>query len=128
VLNRISTIAERSARVTSTTAPGVKQRDDGMHVDPSGRRPPFRRLVPLDEVIAAALGRGPATKGVRAAYNHLITIVGSELHVLENVPFADLVAASNEAIARAIIDVRLGNVTVQPGYDGVYGTVTLAGA
>lgn len=126
VLNRISEIAERTAPHTiSSRAVAVEQRDDGLYVDPSGKRRPFRRLVPLDEAIAAALGKGPATKAVRATYDRLIATVGSELEVLEAAPYEDLAAAVDEPVARAIIDARLGNVTVQPGYDGVYGSVTL---
>lgn len=117
VLHRME---ELSSRVGS-----AKQRDDGMYVDPLGKRPPFRRLVPLDEVIGAALGRGAATKGVRAVYDTLVANVGSELRVLESAGYDAIAAAAGEPIAKAVLDARLGNVTVSPGYDGVYGTVTL---
>ena len=112
----------------SSRVPAAVQRDDGVYVDPSGVRPPFRRLVPLDEVIAATLGRGPATKAVRAAYDRLIAHLGSDLHVLEHATFDDLATAGSEPIARSVLDARLGNVTISPGYDGVYGRVTLGSA
>jgi PHP family Zn ribbon phosphoesterase len=126
VLNRMESLARRPEAVV--------QREDGAYVDPSGRRPPFRRLVPLDEIIAEALGRGPATKGVRALYDLLIAGVGSELAILESATSDVIASAVDELhaangsagaarIADGVIRARLGDIDVQPGYDGVYGTV-----
>jgi uncharacterized protein (TIGR00375 family) len=118
VLNRIESLAQ--------TPSTVIQRDDGAFVDPAGTRPPFRRLVPLNEVVADALGRGPATKSVRAACGTLIASIGNERHVLQHASAATIATAVGEAIASRVLSAREGRVTIQPGYDGVYGTVRLS--
>jgi len=121
VLNRMEALARRPD--------SVAQRDDGAYVDPAGRRPPFRRLVPLDEIIAESLGRGSNTKGVRALYDHLIVGIGPEIAILETATSDANAGAVDHAsaarIADGVIRARLGNIDVQPGNDGVYGTVRL---
>ena len=47
-----------------------------------GGRPPFVRLLPLQEIIAALWGRGPATKTVQMEYMKLVAKLGSELELL----------------------------------------------
>ena len=86
-------------------------------------RPPFMRLVPLLEIIAENLGRGTASKGVQQEYLHVVRELGGELRVLAHAGAADLEAAAGERMAQGILKARLGDVTVEPGYDGVYGTV-----
>ena len=105
----------------------VERRADGVLCDPAGVRPPFRRLVGLAEVIAEAVGRGPGTKTVRTMYSRLITGVGNELHVLQSASPEAIAAVAGERVAEGVARSRAGDVTVSPGYDGVYGTVRLWG-
>ena len=93
--------------------------------DPGGVRPPFRRLVGLEEVIAEALGRGRGTKGVQEIYTRLVARVGNELHVLTSAPFDAVASVAGERVADGVARSRAGDVAVSPGYDGVYGTVRL---
>lgn len=118
VLNRIESLSRRPDT--------VQQSEDGSFVDPADRRPPFRRLVPLDEVIADAMGRGPSTKGVRAVYDQLMSHVGTESHVLQRATLHAITAIAGEGVAQGVIAAREGRVTIEPGYDGVYGTVRSA--
>ena len=104
----------------------MQQSESGLFVDPSGRRPPFRRLVPLEEVIAHALGRGPSTKGVRTIYDQLIAHVGTESHIIQHATLDAIAAIAKESVALGVIAAREGRVTIEPGYDGVYGTVRSA--
>ena len=97
---------------------------DGFIHSPDGR-PPFTRLVPLQEIIAQVLGQGLATKGVTKAYFGVINELGSELQTLLHASPADLALAAGEPLARAILQARRGDVQVSPGYDGVFGTVSL---
>jgi uncharacterized protein (TIGR00375 family) len=117
VLHRMEALSARPV----TAARGA----DGMWRDPAGVRAPFRRLVPLDEVIAEAHGRGPATKGVRQTYAKLIEGVGSELHVLEAAPLDEIADAAGEHVAEGVRRARAGELDISPGYDGVYGEVRL---
>lgn len=103
----------------------VELGEDGWLRDPSGVRPAFRRLVPLTQVLAEALGRGEQTKTVRAAYEALIAQVGPEIPVLMDAPLDAIARASGERVAEGVGRVRAGELAIEPGYDGVYGTVRI---
>ena len=79
--------------------------------------------MPLDEVLAAALGVGPAAKRVTAARARLLEALGDELSVLTEAPLADVEAVAGARVAEGIGRVRAGEVDVEPGYDGRFGTV-----
>ena len=96
--------------------------EDGFVANDLGR-PPFIRLVPLVELIAYALGRGPATKGVVTEYNRLTQELGSEMEILISANLDGLEKVAGEKIAQAILKARAGQVHVEPGFDGVYGKV-----
>jgi len=81
---------------------------------------PFEKLVPLVEIIAKVLGGTTASKKVLEMYAVLVKAFGNEIKVL-HAPFEQLKSASNEKIAKAICDVREGNITFLAGYDGTYG-------
>lgn len=105
VLSRVEELADRPAGARPDGAPG------------------FRSLVPLDEVLAAALGVRPAAKRVTAARARLLEALGDELSVLTEAPLADVEACSSARVAEGIGRVRAGEVDVEPGYDGRFGTV-----
>jgi uncharacterized protein (TIGR00375 family) len=89
-------------------------------------RPPYIRLVPLQEVIAAVLGQSPNTKRVQGEYRRITDELGSELQVLINTQPADLERVAGEGLARAILRVRTEDIHVEPGYDGVFGKISLS--
>ncbi|MCH8973938.1 MAG: DNA helicase UvrD [Chloroflexi bacterium] len=117
VLHRMEALSGRPA--------AVERGADGMLSDPSGLRPPFRRLVGLETVIAEAVGRGRATKGVREIFTRLVESVGNELHVLTEAPIEAVASIAGERVAEGVARSRAGDVAISPGYDGVYGTVRL---
>ena len=90
-----------------------------------GCRPPFIRLIPLVEMIAETLGQGPSTRKVEAEYQRLTREFGSELQVLMTIPAEDLERVAGERLAQTVMKARVGEVRVDPGYDGVYGTVSV---
>ena len=97
--------------------------------DPTGHNAAYRHLVPLSEILAYTLGVGKATKRVARIYNALIEAIGSEFQVLLDANENDIAAVVEDTrVARAIIDARLGDVTLNPGYDGVYGSALPAHA
>ena len=69
------------------------------------------------------MGRGAATKGVVTQYNRLVQEIGSEIDVLMSAGLDVLEKVAEENLAHAILSVRMGNVSVEPGFDGVYGKV-----
>ena len=103
----------------------VHQREDGLMEDPAGRRPAFRRLVPLGQVLGAALGVGAGSRRVGAMADRLVAALGPELQILEHAALEDLSRLAGERVAEAVARVRHGELTVTPGYDGVYGTVRI---
>ena len=115
VLHRVTELAARPGR--------AELGRDGL-VNGPGRRPPFRSLVPLRELLSFSLSVGPATKTVDRHYEALVDEFAGELNVLTRAPFADLERVTGTRLAQAVMAVREGRVDVDPGYDGVYGTVT----
>ena len=108
---------------------GVMNRVERLADKPDGYKPkhaaPFKRLVPLLEVIGEALDVGPASKRVAGHYNSLIKNLGTEFHILLNSAQKDIADVSTPDIAEAVIRARQGRVNVEPGYDGVFGKVKI---
>jgi len=86
---------------------------------------PYRNLVPLEEVIAGALGVGRDTVGVKNEYRKLCNIFGNEFEILINVPVDELKNNTQEKIAQGIERARRGDVIINPGYDGEFGQVRI---
>lgn len=104
---------------------GVAHRIEELADYEEGRKPgnanPFVYLIPLQEIIAAAYGRGVQTEQVKKTYKKLIESFGDEYTVLLGAEEKDLQQAVHHKIAKAIIAVREQKVQWQPGYDGEYG-------
>jgi uncharacterized protein (TIGR00375 family) len=98
--------------------------DRGMGYLPTGAIP-AKHLLPLEEIIAVALGQKPNTKRVNAEYDRLIERYGSELAILLDLEEAELAEDTPPRILTGILKVRRGEVNISPGYDGVYGTIGL---
>lgn len=86
---------------------------------------PFKRMIPLAEIIADTLGVGDASKAVDTEYRAIIPRIGTELEVLTEVNEDRLLRELPIKIAKAIINVRNGNVNILPGFDGEYGTIEI---
>lgn len=105
----------------------VKNDDHGVRwsYHPDNTHPPFTHLVPLLEIIAEIRKVGSGSKRVQEEYQRVIMSVGPEFHVLLKADFDTISRASDERLSRAIKKVRSGAISVDPGYDGVFGTVTV---
>lgn len=86
---------------------------------------PFKSLVPLEEIIADVLGVGVGTKQVGHEYQKLIKALENESNILLQANPEQLKTATLTEVAEGIVRVREGRVTVEPGYDGVYGKVRI---
>ena len=87
------------------------------------KRAPYLRLVPLEELLAETLQVGRRSKKVRTVYTQLCAELGSEIEVLARSGADDIRALAGERVAQAILKARAGEVNVEPGFDGQYGTV-----
>lgn len=84
---------------------------------------PFKNIVPLEEIIASAMGRKSANKMVEFEYEKILSDYGSEFHILTEMTEENLKQFLKPEIAEGILAMRKGEVTMTPGYDGVYGAV-----
>ncbi len=100
---RVSELADRSSQVTRKTT---------------------EYIVPLPEVIAEILRlKSTASKRVTAEYNRAINELGSEFDILRVQPIKTIEKVSPD-LANAVNRIRTGAVVRNPGYDGVYGTIS----
>ncbi|MCD6522396.1 MAG: DNA helicase UvrD [Candidatus Diapherotrites archaeon] len=105
---------------------GVEYRVEQLADRPEGFVPenaiPFKRLLPLAEILSAIMKRGIATASVMREYNNLVKGT-TELDVLLNMSPYELLERTNRKIAEAVMKNREGKIKIRPGYDGVYGTI-----
>ncbi len=108
---------------------GVLNRVEELADRPEGFTPPnvipFKSLIPLQEIIADALGVNVGTKQGKAEYEKLISEFGSEFAVLLDVDVEALKQATLPEIAEGVERVRSGKVSIEPGYDGEYGKIEI---
>ncbi|MDA1189607.1 MAG: endonuclease Q family protein [Chloroflexi bacterium] len=116
VAQRIEELSDREVQT---------QRSEDGFTRGSTNRPPYRSLVGLLQIVAEAKGKGVASKTVRTAYDRLIAELGGEVGILTQVPLTDIAACGDDRIAEGVRRVRAGDIEIVPGYDGVYGTVSI---
>ncbi len=91
----------------------------------ASRKIPYKNLVPLKTIIAAAVGNGEKTKKVSEIYQKLIAGGKNEFNVLLNLAANKIAEASSPQIAEAIERARKGQIKILPGFDGEYGRVEI---
>jgi uncharacterized protein (TIGR00375 family) len=106
---------------------GVMNRVESLSDRPPGYQPPqaipFKRLIPLKEIIAEARKVGVDTETVKAEYKNLIENFGPEFSILLDLPKEQLNQNFPQKIAEGIINVREEKVEIIPGYDGNFGKI-----
>lgn len=86
---------------------------------------PFKKIVPLAEILSEVLDKGENSSAVKKEYIKLISAFGSELKILLDVPLKKLSSHVSEKITEGISRMREGKFNVSPGYDGEYGEIKL---
>ncbi len=87
---------------------------------------PYKRLVPLVQIIASVLKKGEISDTVKREYHRIVKDLGSEFAVLLDLSEEKLYSSLSPEMAKAIIKVRKGDLNVIPGYDGEYGKVEIS--
>lgn len=105
VLNRVLKLADR----TIEQAQKVKR--------------PCYQVVPLFDILEQELGVAQTSKKLLTMYHKILKEVGPEFYILLEAPLEKITQASTSGIAQFIGRMRNGKVTVEPGYDGVYGKI-----
>lgn len=116
VLQRVEELAQRQEDVAGDGIDSARGK---------GVRPPFKSLVGLQQIVAESIGLGVNTKGVQTQYQRLVSELGSELYILTDAAIADIAAVGGERIAEGVQRVRNGDIVIEPGYDGVFGKVSV---
>ncbi len=108
---------------------GVKDRVEELSDADEEREetPPYMHLIPLQEIIAKAVGHSsPTTKKVNKIWQDLIDSVGDEVEVLCDAPIDEIKSAGGEEVGELVEKFREGSVNIKPGGGGEYGEI-LAG-
>ena len=117
VLHRIDNLAQNMY-------PQVSSISNGCSADV-----PFKSIVPLSEIISNVLEVGVASKKVKKIYQEMIDAFQSEFNILLDVPHEDLVRVCKKLgvprLAVGVERVRDGHIFVEPGYDGIFGKVSV---
>jgi len=88
---------------------------------------PARHMVPLEEIIAEALGVAPGATSVEREYMRIVQTFGSEFEVLLDRSLEELSRYVPKNIVEGIRRVREGKVKIVPGHDGVFGKINILG-
>jgi len=107
VLNRVETLADR---------------EEG---EKPSRVHHFKSLIPLPEILAEVYQVGDSTKKVIENYDLMLSKLGPELSILQDIPLEDIKQVGGELLAEGIRRMRRGEVTLAGGYDGEYGVIKL---
>lgn len=86
---------------------------------------PFKSIIPLPEIIAEVMKVGTASKKVDAMHMKMLMELGNEFHILLDAELKNIEKASSSLIAEAISRMRTGKISINPGYDGEFGTIQL---
>lgn len=107
---------------------GVMSRVDELADRPVGYQAPNRpgsiSVIPLQEIIADLRGVSKGSKKVQAEYEQLVS-QASEFDILIRFPESELKQKVGNQLTDAVLAVRRGEVDIEPGYDGVYGTIKI---
>ena len=88
-------------------------------------RPKYTMLVPLAEIIAESVNSGVSSQKVINEYEKLTNFLGPEFKILLQTNPEEIERVSGPKVKEAIIKVRSGKIYIDPGYDGVFGTVKI---
>ena len=110
---------------------GVMHRVDDLADRKDGYEPPDRipgrHMIPLEEIIASALGVSVRTKTVMKEYDRLIENCGPEFSILLDMEKDELSAYAHPRVLEGITRVREGRLRIAPGHDGVFGKIDIFG-
>lgn len=85
---------------------------------------PSKHMVPLEEIIAEAFNTKVNTVKVKREYEKLVAL-HTEFEILIDLPEAELYKIADRKITEGILKVRAGDINIIPGYDGVYGRISI---
>ncbi|HVN83167.1 MAG TPA: endonuclease Q family protein [Terriglobia bacterium] len=104
---------------------GVFQEKGWIHTQKL-RRPPYRKAIPLREIIASTCGiKGKESVIVDRIYEAALGCGATEYQILLEMSESDLKSFVDPQVSEGIVRVRESRLKVVPGFDGVYGSIEL---
>lgn len=91
----------------------------------SAKAIPALHMVPLDEIIADALGVGANSAAVEKEYLRMVAQGGTEFNILLELSSEELASFTSPLILEGILRVREGRLQIIPGFDGVFGKIQI---
>jgi PHP family Zn ribbon phosphoesterase len=125
VMHRVQQLASRQIKTEELK---IIKDECGVQWIETDKRPPYTMLVPLLEILAEAIGGMPSSQNVKNEYEKLVSRFKGEIAVLLKTPLSEFKNVTTERVIEAIKRVRERMITVEPGYDGVFGVVKIWGA
>jgi DNA helicase-2/ATP-dependent DNA helicase PcrA len=108
---------------------GVLNRVQELATRPEGYTPEnrhgFKSIIPLADILSEIFEVGPKTKKVAGYYNRAIETLGPELGILLDKTAREIETANVPLLAEAVMKMRTGDISIDPGYDGEYGKVNI---
>ncbi len=120
VMERVEEIAVRDVSEL-----GVIRENGVIKSQTMANRPGYRMLVPFLQIISEALKSSVTSQKVLNEYKKLTKILGNELKILTKIETSEITKISDSKIAEGVEKARLGDLVIDPGYDGVYGVVKI---
>ena len=86
---------------------------------------PFKKIVPLDQIIASIMNKELTSQIVQKTYFEIINRVGPEFDIFLKIDENELEDKIEKKVLEGIKNVKKGNVIIKPGYDGEFGKVEI---
>ncbi len=119
VMNRVDRLADRDE------IRPVQKPFEQVIANHHQNRVPYINLVTLDSIIGEAFDVGVKSKSVWREYEKLIKAFTTEIDILMKVPLKDFAAVATPGVVEGLKRMRLGQLSITPGYDGEYGVVKI---
>ncbi len=107
VLHRINNLADRDSDYSPSN------------------RVPYVKTVPLREIIAYVNRKAPTSVAVTKTYLEMMSKLGTEYSILVDVSADRISEGFGEDMGKAVENMRKGDITIEPGYAGVFGKIDL---
>jgi uncharacterized protein (TIGR00375 family) len=86
---------------------------------------PFKKIVPLDQIIASVMNKELTSQIVQKTYFEIINRIGPEFDIFLKIDENELEDKIDKKVFEGIKNVKKGNVIIKPGYDGEFGKVEI---
>jgi uncharacterized protein (TIGR00375 family) len=86
---------------------------------------PFKKIVPLDQIIASVMNKELTSQIVQKTYFEIINKIGTEFDIFFKIDENELEDKIEKKVLEGIKNVKKGNVIIKPGYDGEFGKVEI---